>query len=64
MYMKFIKILKNTIHKKRKVLVVFDDMIADTLSNKKRNPTVTELYIRGRKLNIYLFLLHTFISLF
>ena len=29
-------------------------MIADMLSNKKRNSIVTELSIRGRKLNIYL----------
>ena len=35
-------------NKKRKILVVFDDMIADMLSNKKLNPTVTELFIRGR----------------
>ena len=28
-------------------------MIADMLSNKKLNPVVTELFIRGRKLNIY-----------
>ena len=28
-------------------------MIADTLSNKKLNPIVTELFIRGRKLKIY-----------
>ena len=34
-------------NKKRKILIVFDDMIADMLSN----PTVTELLIRGRKLN-------------
>ena len=27
-------------------------MIADMLSNKKRNSLVTELFIRGRKLNI------------
>ena len=27
-------------------------MIADMLSGKKRNPMVTELFIRGRKLNI------------
>ena len=33
--------------KKRKILIVFDDIIADMLSNKK-----TELFIRGRKLNI------------
>ena len=30
----------------------FDDMIADMLSNKKRNPMITELFIRVRKLNI------------
>ena len=41
-------------NKKRKVLVVFDDTIADMLSNKKLNPIVTELFIRGRKLNISL----------
>ena len=38
--------------KKRKVLLVFDDMIADMINNKKLNPIVTELFIRGRKLNI------------
>ena len=39
-------------NKKLKILMVFDDMIADQLSNKKRNPIVTELVIiRGRKLN-------------
>ena len=32
-------------------------MIAHILNNEKRNPTVTELFIRGRKLNILLFLL-------
>ena len=40
--------------KKRKILIAFDHMIADMLSNKKRNPVVTELFIRGRKLNISL----------
>ena len=29
-------------NKKRKILIVFDDMIADMLSNKKINPIVTE----------------------
>ena len=38
--------------KKRKVLIVFDDMIADMISYKKLNPTVTELFTRSRKLNI------------
>ena len=41
-------------NKKRKILIVFDDMIADMLSNKKLNPIVSELFIRGRKLNISL----------
>ena len=39
-------------NRKRKLLIVFDDMIADMLSNKKRNPIVTQLFIRERKLNI------------
>ena len=41
-------------NRKRKILVVFDDMIADMLSNKKLDPIVTELFIRGRKLNSFL----------
>ena len=41
-------------NKKCKILIVFDDVIAVMLSNKKHNPTVTELFIRGRKLNISL----------
>ena len=39
-------------NKKRKILIVLDDIIVDMLSNKKHNPIVTELFIRGRKLNI------------
>ena len=35
-------------------MIVFDDMIADMLTNKKVNPVVTEWFIRGRKLNIFL----------
>ena len=38
--------------KQRKVLIIFDDMIADMINNNKLNPIVTELFIRGRKLNI------------
>ena len=38
--------------KKRKILIVFDDMIADMINNNKLNPIVTELFIKGRKLNI------------
>ena len=44
-------------NKKSKILIVFDDMIADMPSNKKINPIVTELLIRGRKLNIFLVLI-------
>ena len=33
-------------NKKRKILIVFDNIIADMLSNKKLNPIVTELFIR------------------
>ena len=40
--------------KEKKILIVFDDMIADIIHNKKLNSIVTELFIRGRKLNIYL----------
>ena len=38
--------------KKRKILVAFDDMIADMINNKKLNPVAIELFIRSRKLNI------------
>ena len=39
--------------KKRKVLIdlIYDDMIADMINNKKLNPLLTDLFIRGRKLN-------------
>ena len=40
--------------KKREVLIVFDDMIADMESNKTLSPIVTELFLRGRKVNISL----------
>ena len=40
--------------KEYKILIVFDDMIADMIHNKKLNSIVTELFIRGRKLNISL----------
>ena len=40
------------LRKKRKVLIAFDDMIADMINNNKLNSIVTELFIRGRKLNI------------
>ena len=46
-----IKILIITIREKN-VLLVFDDMISDMINNIKLDSIVTELFIRGRKLNI------------
>ena len=43
----------NNLDKENKILIVFDDMIADMI-NKKLNSIVTGLFIRGRKLNISL----------
>ena len=37
------------LNKENKILIVFDDMIADMIQNKKLNSTVTGLFIRGRK---------------
>ena len=41
-------------NKKRKIFIVLDDLVADMLSNENLKPVVTELFIRGRKLNITL----------
>ena len=38
--------------KKRKILIVFYEMIAVMINNQKLNPIVTEQFIIGRKLNI------------
>ena len=43
-----------SLDKENKILIVFDYMIADMIYNKKPNPVVTELFIRGRKINISL----------
>ena len=51
-------------NKKRKILIMFDDLIAVMLRNKKLNPIVTELFIRNTKLNILLFLSHNLIVLY
>ena len=40
--------------KENKILIAFDDMVADMIHNKKLNSIVTELFIRGKKLNISL----------
>ena len=50
-------------NKKRKILTLFDDMIADVLNNKKLNPIVIGLFIRGRNLNISLvFIAHSYFA--
>ena len=50
--------------RERKILIVFDDIIADMINNKKLNSIVTEFFIIGRKLNIFLVLLHNYILRF
>ena len=40
--------------KENKILIAFDDMIEDMIHDKKLNSIATALFIRGRKLNIYL----------
>ena len=51
-------------NKKQKILIVIDDMIADMLSNKKLDPIVTELFIRGTKVNISLvFIIQSYLAI-
>ena len=38
--------------KENKILIIFDNIVVDMSHNKKLNPIVTDLFIRGRKLNI------------
>ena len=47
-----IKNKEYNLNKKCKILIVFDDMIADILNNIKLNSVVTELFIRCKKLNV------------
>ena len=50
--------------RKRKILIVFDDMIADIMTNKKFQAIIKELFIRRRKLNISLvFITQSYFSL-
>ena len=50
----YISIEEYNPNKKQKILILFDEIIADMLSNKKLNPRVPELFIIGRKRNISL----------
>ena len=55
LWMMFMRILMITTQaEKRKVLIVFYDMIADIMTNKKFQAITKELFIRCRKLNISL----------
>ena len=54
MYDVYKNIDEYSIDKERNILIVFDDMTADIIKNKKLNSIVTELFIRVRKLNISL----------
>ena len=54
---------ENNLNKKCKILIVFDNMIANMLRNKKLNSTVTELFIRVTKLNISLiYITHSYFA--
>ena len=46
--------------RKRKIIIVFDGMIADIMSNKNFQAAITELFIRCRKLNISLVFIFVF----
>ena len=49
------------LNKENKILIVFDDMIADLINNKKLNSIVTELSIRGKKNKYFSYLYYTII---
>ena len=50
----FTRIIYYDPNEDRKILIAFDDMIADIISNNKLNSIITELFIRGRTLDISL----------
>ena len=52
LWVSFMRILNP--NKKRRILIVFDDLIADIMTNKKFQAIIKELFIRCRKLNISL----------
>ena len=54
MYDVFENIEKCNANIERKILIIFDDMVDDMLSNKKLQQVVTELFIRDRQLKIAL----------
>ena len=51
-------------NRKIKVLIVFDDIVVDIMSNKKIQTIIKELFMRCRKLNISLVFINNLIFLF
>ena len=51
-------------NRQKKILIVFDDMIADIMSDKKYEAIIKELFFRCRKLIFHLYLSHSLIFLF
>ena len=50
----FMRILMVIIQAEKKILIIFDDMIADITKNRKFQAIIKKLFIRCRKLNISL----------
>ena len=46
--------------KERKILIVFDDIITDMINNEKLSSVVTDLFIRGRKVNTFVFITQSY----
>ena len=55
------KINHYNLDKENKILIVFDDMIADMINNKKLNSIITEFFIRGRKIKYFSCIYYTII---
>ena len=63
-WMMFVRIFMIIIQAEKKILIVFDDIIADIMTNKKFQTIIKELFIRCRKLNISLvFITQSYFSL-
>ena len=60
--MTFMKILMTITQTEKKVLVVFDDMIADIMTNKKFQSVIKELFIRCRKNISLVFITQSYFS--
>ena len=53
----------SNLSRRRKILIIFNDMIADIMKNRKFQALIKELFIRCRKLNISLgFITHSYFS--